>query len=84
MWAPLRLACALLLSPVTVSVDIVGFVEIVRSSDEELRRRYHLPTRCDPVVSAIRVPRDKVEVSISCVAESPSPLRRKRTTPVMP
>jgi hypothetical protein len=66
MVAPLTVAYALVMSSVTMSVDIAEFVEIVRSSDAELRQRYGLPTRCDPMVSAMRAPGHRVKVSITC------------------
>jgi hypothetical protein len=38
-----------------------------------LRTRFELPVECDPVVSAIRKPRNKIRVFITC---GPEPRRR--------
>lgn len=70
MYAALALAYTAMMSAVTMSVEIPEFVQIVQSSDRELRARFGLPAQCDPVVSAIRIPRAKVKVVISCGAES--------------
>jgi hypothetical protein len=84
MYAALALAYTAMMSAVTMSVDIPEFVQIVRLSDQELRARFGLPAQCAPVVSAIRTPRAKVRVVISCGAESaaasPRP-GRERTPP---
>jgi hypothetical protein len=65
-----RLIGALVVMALTMSVDLPEFVRIVRSSDHELRNRFRLPVQCDPVVSAVREPRHKVRVWITCLAES--------------
>ena len=67
-----KLASALMVCSITLSVDIVEFVQIVRSTDHELRSRFDLPAECDPVVSAVRKPRNKVKVFITCLTESHS------------
>lgn len=68
MWARGALFGMFVIHALTMSVDIVEFVRIVRSPDSELRDRFNLPPHCDPIVTAVRKPSEKVRVSITCLA----------------
>jgi hypothetical protein len=77
-----RLLALLLAVAVSLDVDIGQFVEIQRLSPGEMQQRFGLPGWCEPSVSAMRRPHEKIEVQITCgEASHPTPAKSSAATP---
>lgn len=42
------------------------FIAVQEMNDRERRRRFGLPETCDPIITAVRAARERVQVMVTC------------------